>query len=125
MADEEKTPEREPSWKDGAIVVVLKLIDAGLAPWVAVAIFVLTAMWLCMRNLTSKDTLTLVSSIGTVHGLAWIGWVLAFIQIPIFRWALLRERRIRKNKTERLEREHNDALERLKKYQKDDLTLEG
>jgi len=120
----ENPTEKSLGWKDAIVVVVLRLVDAGLAPWVGVATFLLIAMFLCMRNLDSKDTLALLSSIGTVHGLAWIGWLLAFCQIPICKWALNREKRMRNNKLKRLEEEHEKALEMLKKYKTSELKLE-
>jgi hypothetical protein len=125
MAETENPQEKEPTWKDAFVIVVLRLIDAGLAPWVAVALFLLAGMWLCMRNLDSKDTLSLISGIGTARGMAWAGWILAFIQIPICKWALNREKNMRRNKLNRLEDEHKKALEMLKKYKTDELKLES
>jgi len=125
MAETENPQEKAPTWIDAVVLVVLRLVDAGLAPWVAVALFLITGMWLCMRNLDSKDTLTLISGIGTAHGFSWLGWIFAFIQIPICRWALNREKNIRKNKLKRLEEEHSKALEMLKKYKTDELKLEN
>ena len=82
-------------------------------------------MWLCMRNLDSKDTLSLLSGLGTVRGLPWIGWILAFIQIPICKWTLNREKNMRRNKLNRLEEKHKKALEMLRKYKADELKLES
>jgi hypothetical protein len=125
MAESDNSQEKEPTWKDAIVLVVLRLVDAGLAPWVAVALFLLAGMWLCMRNLDSKDTFNLLSGIGTAHGLAWVGWIFAFSEIPICRWALNREKNIRKNKLKRLEEEHAKALDMLKKYKADELKLEN
>jgi hypothetical protein len=125
MENEQETPAKEPTWKDAVVIVTLKLIDAGLAPWVAAAMFILGAMWLCMRNLDSKDTLTLMTAFGSIKGLAWVGWPLAFIQIPILRWAMKREKRMSKSKIERLEAEHAKALELLKKYKLGQFSLEN
>lgn len=125
MSDEENDKPKEATWKDAVVVIVLRLIDAGLAPWVAVALFLLMGMWLCMRNLDSKDTLSLISSIGTAHGLAWLGWLFAFIEIPICKWALNREKNMRRNKLERLQEEHDKALELIRKHKLGELKLEA
>ena len=91
----------------------------------AVALFLLGVMYLCTRNLDSKDTHDLISNIGTLHGLSWIGWIIAFIEIPIFKWALNRARRMNKNKVQRLEKELGEALELLKKPKQNELKLES
>jgi hypothetical protein len=125
MAEDQKPGEKEPTWKDAVVMLALRLIDAGLAPWVAVATFFLIAMWLCMRNLDSKDTLSLLSRIGTVHGAAWLGWPIAFLQIPICKWALNREKKMRGNRLARLEEENRKALELLKKHKLGEFNLEN
>lgn len=126
MAEEEKSKEKQtPKVMEGIVLIVFRLIDAGLAPWVAVALFLLGAAWLCMRNMDSKDTLTLISGFGTLHGLMWLGWIAAFIMIPICKAALNNEKKKRNAKLERLEKEHNQALELLKKYKLDELKLEN
>lgn len=126
MADEEKSIEKPSNGvMDGIVLIIFRLIDAGLAPWVAVALFILAAIWLCVRNLDSKDTLSLLSGFGTLHGVMWVGWIFAFIMIPICKATLNNEKKKRGAKLERLEKEHASALELLKKYKTDELKLES
>lgn len=114
-----------PEWRDIAAVFVLRVTDSGLTPWALVALFLLGNTWLLVRNLNSQDTLALIQKIGTVHGLAWIGWLLAFIEIPIARWAINRARSGQSAKIKQLQDDNDKATELLKKLKQSELTLES
>jgi len=75
--------------------------------------------------LDSKDTLELVSKIGTVHGFAWIGWLLAFIEIPIAKWAINRARNGQSERIKQLQDDNEKSKELLKKLKQSELTLES
>ena len=114
-----------PEWRDIAAVFVLRVTDSGLTPWVVVALFLLGVFYIGTRNLNSGDTLQLVSGIGTVHGFAWIGWLLAFIEIPIAKWAINRARNGQNDRIKQLEDDSEKSKEFLKKAKQSELTLES
>lgn len=101
----------------------LRITDSGLAPWALVALFLLGGMYLVTSRLESKDALSLLSKIGTLDGLAWIGWVVAFIEIPICKWAIDRARRLRLNQLQQLEDQSDKAMAELKKLKQAELEL--
>lgn len=103
---------------------VLRTTDSGLAPWVLVALFFLGLAWVTTRNLDSKDTFGLITSFFGLRGIAWIGWIVAFIQIPIFRWSLNKARKLRLNQLIELQNENEKAREALKKQKQSELALE-
>src|SRR5258707_9385007 len=96
-------------WKDIVAVFVLRVTDSGLTPWLLVALFLLGNVWLLARNLDSKDTIILISKIGTAHGFAWIGWLLAFIEIPIAKWAINRARTGQSERIRQLQDDNDKA----------------
>lgn len=114
-----------PEWRDIAAVFVLRITDSGLTAWVVVALFLLGILYVGTRNLDSKDTLDLISNIGTVHGLAWIGWLLAFIEIPIAKWAINRARNGQNDRIRQLQDDNEKSKELLKKIKQSELTLES
>jgi hypothetical protein len=118
----QKDPDR-PEWRDIAAVFVLRVTDSGLTPWALVAIFLVAVIWVMTRNLDSQDTLALISNVGTVHGIAWLGWGIAFIEIPIAKWAINRARRSQNAKIEELEKDSDRAREQLKKLKQSELRL--
>jgi hypothetical protein len=75
MAENNPKPENpQPDWKDAIGIFTLKLMDSGLAPWTLVALFLFGLTWLVTRNLDSKDSLALITKLGSAHGFAWLGW---------------------------------------------------
>lgn len=100
---------------------VLKTTDSGLAPWVLVALFFLGLLWILTRNLDSQDNLKFLSSLLSLNGFAWAGWVVAFIQIPVFKWALNRARGMRINQLNDLRDQNEKYAEMLKKMKQTDL----
>ncbi|MGB7746371.1 MAG: hypothetical protein WBN75_03710 [Verrucomicrobiia bacterium] len=114
-----------PEWRDIAAVFVLRVTDSGLTPWALVACFLLANAWLITRNLDSKDTVAVISKIGTAHGLAWIGWLVAFIEIPIAKWAINRARSGQRERMRQLQDDNEKARELLKKLKQSELTLES
>jgi hypothetical protein len=121
---EQPEPKKEPNAWTMFAVILMRLIDSGLGPWVAVSMFVLGGLYILTRNLDSHDNLALLSSI-KISGFSWLGWVIALLEIPVFRWAVSREKRMGKNRVARLEDENKEAKEMLKKYRQSDLKLEG
>jgi hypothetical protein len=103
---------------------ILRVTDSGLAPWVLVALFILGLVWIATRNLDSKDTASLITSFMGIRGIAWSGWIVAFIQIPVFRWSLNKARRLRMNQLNDLQEENEKARELLKKQKQSELELE-
>ena len=118
--DEDK---KTPSVWQMVGLFAFKITDSGLAPWAVAALFVLGAMWVLTRHLNSTDTLALLSKFGTVYGVAWIGWIVAFIEIPICKWAINRARRLRLNQLRQLQDENDKAREQLKRLKQTELEL--
>ncbi len=102
---------------------ILRITDSGLAPWVLIALFILGLAWVTTRNLESKDNLTLITSFLGLRGIAWTGWIVAFIQIPVFRWSLNKARKLRLNQLSELQNENEKAREMLKKQKQTELEL--
>ena len=122
---EDDSEKSEADWKDTLALFFLNASDAGYLPWLLVSLFCLACIWLLTRNLDSKDSLGLLGRIGTLHGFAWIGWIVALIEIPIARWAFDRSKRLQRDELERLTEENAKARKLLKKSQKElDLPLE-
>lgn len=117
MPQDDSPKEENVKGMDVFFAVMMRLIDSGLGPWIAVCIFILGVIYLGTRNLDSKDTLTLLIAM-KFKGFSWLGWLLSFIEIPICRWIVLRERRRLREKMERLETEHDQAIELLKTYRR-------
>ena len=103
--------------------LILKSTDSGLLPWLLVASFFLALTWLLTRNLNSQDNLKFISSFFGLKGFAWAGWLVAFIQIPIFKWALNRARGMRINQLNDLRDQNEKYAEMLKKMKQTDLEL--
>jgi hypothetical protein len=123
--DNPKSENPQPDWKDAIGIVTLKLMDSGLAPWALVALFLFGLTWLVTKNLDSKDSLALIGKFGTAHGLAWLGWLVAFVEIPIARWAIKRARTMRNSEFKRLQEEADKARKLLKKHKTGELELES
>ena len=123
MANEKK--DEGSKWHEAVVVLLLRICDAGYVGWVLVAIFVLGFVFLFTRNLDSKDTLALIQGIGTIHGLAWIGWIVALAEIPLMRILLDRSKRQGSGRIQRLEEENENARNLLKKYKQQELELEN
>jgi hypothetical protein len=102
---------------------ILKTTDSGLAPWVLVALFFIGLTWVLTRNLDSQDDLKFLSSFLSLTGFAWAGWLVAFIQIPVFNWALNRARGMRINQLNDLRDQNEKYAEMLKKMKQTDLEL--
>lgn len=120
-----KSENPQPDWKDAIGIFTLKLMDSGLAPWTLVALFLFGLAWLVTRNLDSKDSLALIAKLGSAHGFAWSGWLFAFVEIPIARWAIKRARTMRSSELKRLQEEADKARKLLKKQKTGELELES
>ena len=126
MKEKNQNPENpQPNWKDAIGIFVLRTMDSGLAPWTLVALFLLGLIWVVTRNLDSKDSLALLTNFRNTHGFAWLGWLLAFLEIPIARWAIKRARNMRSGELKRLEEEVDKARKFLKKQKTGELELES
>lgn len=101
----------------------LRIVDSGLAPWAVAALFVLGLAWIPIHNLNSKDTLEFLSKIGTLHGVLWAGWFVAFIEIPICKWVINRTRRLRINQVSQLQDQSEKAVDELVKLKQSQLEL--
>jgi hypothetical protein len=95
--NDQKLENPQADWKDAIGIFVLRTMDSGLAPWTLVALFLLGLAWVVTRNLDSKDNLALITCLGSAHGFAWLGWLLAFLEIPIAKWAIKQARNMRSN----------------------------
>ena len=116
---------KPPEWKDVIAILGLRLADSGLLPWMVVAGFLLCLFWLPVRNLDSKDSLALMTHIGSLRGLAWAGWVVALIEIPIAKWALNRARNLNSSRIKQLEEDVVKTREKLREHRQSELKLEG
>ena len=105
-------------------VFLLRIADSGLLPWAIVAAFVLALCYLLTRNLDSKDTLSFLNGIGTLRGFAWIGWLVALLEIPMYHWFAKRTRRGQDAHIQRIEAENEKAREMLKKFKQEEFKLE-
>jgi hypothetical protein len=123
MSEEKKKEEAGP-WAQLIGMFVLRLMDSGLAPWVAVALFLLGMAFIIVRNLDSKDSLTFLQGLMNRHGVAWVGWLVAFIEIPIFRASLKRARERGADRRAELERENEKARKMLTELKQGELKLE-
>lgn len=124
MKEKNQSKEKpQPDWKDAIGFFVLRTMDSGLAPWTLVALFLLGLVWIGTKNLDSKDNLTLITKLGSAHGIAWIGWLVAFLEIPIARWAVKRARNMRNSQLKSLQDEVEKARKLLKKHKLDELEL--
>jgi hypothetical protein len=101
----------------------LRIVDSGLAPWALVGLFLLGGMYVLTRNLDSKDSLAFLARFGTLHGFAWAGWIVAFIEIPICKWAINRARNLRLNQLNQLQDQSDKSVEELKKMKQSQLEL--
>ncbi len=102
---------------------VLRCADSGLLPWLLIALFILGLIWVSTRNLDSKDTLTLLSKVGTLHGFAWIGWIIALLEIPAFTWAVRRANKMAAERVGDTEAENEKVRNHLKKTKQAQLEL--
>jgi hypothetical protein len=80
--------------------------------------------WLFLRNLTSPDTRAILEQLLGWRGFLWFGWFFAFIEIPIAKWAVDRQKRLNQNRLEQLEVENQRCRELLKKLKADEFLLE-
>src|SRR5690349_2061441 len=103
----------------------LRIVDSGLAPWALVALFLLGGLYLLTRNLDSKDTLAFLSKLGTLRGLAWAGWIVAFIEIPICKWAIERTRKLRVNQLNQLQDQNEKTVNELARMKQAQLELKS
>ncbi|HUA68901.1 MAG TPA: hypothetical protein VMA13_10180 [Candidatus Saccharimonadales bacterium] len=124
MASKRSDEKDRPGFWEMVGLFILRVTDSGLAPWVLVALFILGLVWIATRNLDSKDTASLIASFMGIRGIAWSGWVVAFIQIPVFKWSLNKARRLRINQLNDLQEENEKARELLKKQKQSELELE-
>jgi uncharacterized membrane protein YqhA len=115
----------KPKWFDVLAVLLLRMADSGLLPWMLVAGFLLTGFWLMVKNLSSGDTLALINKIATLKGLAMVGWLVAIIQVPMYRWAINRARNMNASKIKQLEDEVVKAREQLKAHKLGEFRLEA
>jgi hypothetical protein len=125
VAEKESDGNAHPKLWDLVGYFAFRVTDSGLAPWTLVALFLLGGGWILTRHLDSKDSLSLITRIGSLHGFAWSGWVFAFIEIPIAKWLINRARQLNKDKIARLEQENKKARELLKKHKLGEFGLEG
>lgn len=111
------TPEKEKSAGFWAMIgiFILRTADSGLAPWTLVALFLTGSLYLLTCHLDSKDSLSLLTRMGSFHGFVWAGWVFAFIEIPICRWHINRWKKHSVDRIEKLEAEVKAARDELKK----------
>ena len=123
MSDPKKK-EDPPSIPQAIVWFAVRITDSGLAPWALVALFLLGGMYITIRQLGSKDTLTFRQGIGTLKGFAWVGWMIAFIEIPIFKGVLNRSRSSGKERIEQLQTENQKARELLRALKQSELKLE-
>jgi hypothetical protein len=123
---EEKEPKElvKPKLYDLGMVIALRVVDSGLGPWLMVVAVVLCFVWLMTRNLNSADTLLLLSRIGTLKGLAWCGWGIALIEVPIFVWVVNGIKRGALDRSNRSEAESEKARDRLKTLKQSELPIE-
>ena len=101
----------------------LRIVDSGLAPWALVALFLLGGLYVLTRNLDSKDSLAFLARFGTLHGLAWAGWIVAFIEIPICKWIINKTRRLRLNQLSQLQDQSEKAVGELTRMKQAQLEL--
>lgn len=120
----DKKEPAQTNFKDVIAIFLLRTMDSGLTPWLMVAGFLLTCFYLLARNLDSHDTLTLISDSKNHTGVAWVGWPVAFCMIPLAKWAVNRERKLRIDQIKQLQEEVTKCRELLKKYQRDELAFE-
>ena len=124
MAAKQSDEKDRPGFGEMIGFFVLRTTDSGLAPWVLVALFFLGLVWVATRNLDSKDTFGLITSFLGLRGIAWTGWIVAFVEIPIFKWSLNKARKLRINQLNELQNENEKAREALKKQKQSELELE-
>ena len=110
---------------DAVMFLLLRICDAGYVGWVLVVLFVLGVLHILTANLDSKDNLSLLQGIGTIHGLAWIGWIIALAEIPLVRLLLDKSRKQGNGRIRSLEEENEKARTLLKKYKQQELELEN
>lgn len=121
---EEKDKEHH-KWYDSLAVLGLRMADSGLLPWMLVAASVLGGYWLTVRNLNSQDTLIFMGRVASLKGLALAGWVIALVEIPIFRWVLNRNRALNSSRIKQLEEETARSRAKLKEFKQAELELNG
>jgi hypothetical protein len=124
MAAKRSDDKDRPGFWEVVCVFVLRNTDSGLTPWILVAFFLLGLVWITTRNLDSKDTAGLIASFLGLRGIAWTGWMVAFIQIPIFRWSLNKARKGGIDLLNELQDDNEKAREALKKQKQTVLELE-
>lgn len=124
VATKRSAEKDRPGFLEMVGLFILRITDSGLAPWALVALFILGLVWVATRNLDSKDTASLIRSFMGMRGIAWSGWIVAFIQIPVFKWSLNKARRLRMNQLSDLQEENEKARELLKKQKQSELELE-
>ena len=112
-----KRSEDRPTIWEMVVFFIIRTTDSGLAAWTLVALFILGLSWVVTRNLESKDELALITSFIGLKGVAWLGWLVAFLEIPVFRWSLNKARKLKSNQMDRIQAENEAAREALKKKQ--------
>ena len=114
---------KQADWKMGLVMVIFRLLDAGLAPWVMVCMFLLGAEWIGTRTLNSQDTLKFLSQLFGRTGFAWFGWIVALIEVPLFAWTLRRENRRHRDMERLVGEEGAKARDLLKQQKQEELKL--
>lgn len=122
MTNKSKEPDT-PDWKDAVAFFVLRVTDSAHLVWVLLALFFLALIFILTRNLSSEDQLKFIWSIGSFEGLAWTGWLAAFIEIPIARWAILRMGNKNSAEIKRLTTENEKARKKLKDLKQGEFDL--
>jgi len=107
----------------GLVMIVFRLLDAGLAPWVMVAMFLLAAQYIAMRNLSSADTVKVMAKLFTRTGFAWFGWVVALVEVPVFAWTIRKENHRHRQRERAIGEDANKAREMLKAHKQEELKL--
>ena len=121
MADDHE--EKNPKMWQVVALFGLRIVDSGLAPLVLVALFILGGLYVLTKNLDSKDTLAFLSKLATLHGLCWAGWIFAFIEIPICKWAINRVRKLRLDQLSELRDQSEKTTAELTKMKQAQLEL--
>lgn len=114
-------PKSDQGWLD----VVARKIDSLSGPWFAVMAPLLVCLLIVAQRLESADMLKLIFSVGSLQGLAWAGWSVFLVAIPVWHHALNRARSLGEEERDQLREENARLKELLKKQKKGDLTLES
>lgn len=97
------------------------MTDSSLLPILLAMAFFTGICWVFTKNLDSKDTLALLSGVGTLKGFAWLGWIMAFLEIPVAVWSIKRMKNLNFGENERLKSENARVRKHLRQV---DLDLE-